>query len=158
MVNKVILIGNVGADPEVRHFDTGVATTTIRMATSETYTDKTSGQRVTNTEWHHVVLWRQLAEFAEKYIRKGSQVYVEGRLRTRSWDDKDGQKRYMTEVLADVVRTLGRRDDATGAAPQQPAYAPAASSGYAQQPAATPSAPSIPAAPASDDAADDLPF
>jgi single-strand DNA-binding protein len=106
-----MLIGNVGREPEVRHLDSGVSTTTITVATSESYTDKTTGERRTSTEWHNVVLWRQLAEFAEKYIRKGSQIFVEGKLRTRSWDDKDGQKRYTTEVVADVVRLLGRRDD-----------------------------------------------
>lgn len=111
MLNKVMLIGNVGREPEVRHLDSGVSTTTITVATSESYTDKTTGERRTSTEWHNVVLWRQLAEFAEKYIRKGSQIFVEGKLRTRSWDDKDGQKRYTTEVVADVVRLLGRRDD-----------------------------------------------
>ncbi|MGL4364045.1 MAG: single-stranded DNA-binding protein [Bacteroidales bacterium] len=109
-LNKVMLIGNVGKDPEVRHLDSGIATTTITLATSETYTDK-SGQRVTNTEWHNIVLWRQLAELAEKYIRKGTQIFVEGKMRTRSWEDKEGQKRYTTEVVADTLRLLGRRED-----------------------------------------------
>jgi len=150
MLNKVMLIGNVGKDPEVRHLDSGVATTTISLATSETYTDKTSGQRVTNTEWHNVVLWRQLAELAEKYIRKGTQIFVEGKIRTRSWDDKDGVKRYTTEVVADNVRLLGRRDDNNaGGASQPSAYA---GGGYAQ-PAAAPVA--IPPQPAEND---DLPF
>jgi len=149
-LNKVMLIGNVGKDPEVRHLDSGVATTTITLATSETYTDKTSGQRVTNTEWHNVVLWRQLAELAEKYIRKGSQIFVEGKIRTRSWDDKDGQKRYTTEVVADNVRLLGRRDDnpATGGASQQ--HSASAGGGYAQ-----PAAAAAPEQPAEND---DLPF
>jgi single-strand DNA-binding protein len=109
--NKVMLIGNVGKDPEVRHLDSGVATTTITMATSETYTDKTTGQKITNTEWHNVVLWRGLADIAERYVRKGSQLFVEGKLRTRSWEDKEGQKRYTTEVIADNIRLLGKRDD-----------------------------------------------
>jgi single-strand DNA-binding protein len=108
-VNKVILIGNVGADPEIRHLDNNVAVANLRLATSESYTAK-NGERVTTTEWHNVVLWRGLAELAEKYIRKGKQIYVEGRIRTRSWDDKDGQKRYTTEIFADVVRLLGGRD------------------------------------------------
>jgi single-strand DNA-binding protein len=111
-VNKVILIGNVGADPEIRHLDNNVAVANLRMATSESYTAK-NGERVTTTEWHNVVLWRGLAELAEKYIRKGKQIYVEGRLRTRAWDDKDGQKRYTTEIFADVVRLLGGRDSST---------------------------------------------
>ncbi len=146
-----MLIGNVGKDPEVRHLDSGVATTTITLATSETYTDKTSGNRVTNTEWHNVVLWRQLAELAEKYIRKGSQIFVEGKIRTRSWDDKDGQKRYTTEIIADNVRLLGRRDDSAGGGAPQQSAAPAAG-GYSQ-PAATPVA--APEQPAEND---DLPF
>lgn len=108
-VNKVILIGNVGADPEIRHLDNNVAVANLRLATSESYTAK-NGERVTTTEWHNVVLWRGLAELAEKYIRKGKQIYVEGRIRTRSWDDKDGQKRYTTEIFTDVVRLLGGRD------------------------------------------------
>jgi single-strand DNA-binding protein len=108
-VNKVILIGNVGADPEIRHLDNNVAVANLRVATSESYTAK-NGERVTTTEWHSVVLWRGLAEMAEKYIRKGKQIYIEGRIRTRSWDDKDGQKRYTTEIFGDVVRLLGARD------------------------------------------------
>ncbi|HAX95033.1 MAG TPA: single-stranded DNA-binding protein [Prolixibacteraceae bacterium] len=121
-VNKVILIGNVGADPEIRHLDNNVAVANLRMATSESYTAK-NGERVTSTEWHNVVLWRGLAEIAEKYIRKGKQIYVEGRIRTRSWDDKDGQKRYTTEIFADVVRLLGGRDSSTEQAPGSPSHA-----------------------------------
>jgi single-strand DNA-binding protein len=121
-VNKVILIGNVGADPEIRHLDNNVAVANLRMATSESYTAK-NGERVTSTEWHNVVLWRSLAELAEKYIRKGKQIYVEGRLRTRSWDDKDGQKRYTTEIFADVVRLLGGRDSSTEQTPGSPSQA-----------------------------------
>lgn len=108
-VNKVILIGNVGADPEIRHLDNNVKVANLRMATSESYTSK-NGDKVTTTEWHNVVLWRGLADIAEKFIHKGKQIYVEGRIRTRSWDDKDGQKRYTTEIFADVVRLLGGRD------------------------------------------------
>ncbi|MDR0711240.1 MAG: single-stranded DNA-binding protein [Prevotellaceae bacterium] len=115
-LNKVMLIGNVGRDPEIRHLDTGVAITTIAVATSEVYTDKNTGQRVTNTEWHNVVLWHQLAELAERYIRKGTQIFVEGKIRTRSWDDKNGQKRYTTEVVAENVRLLGRREDSNAGA------------------------------------------
>lgn len=108
-VNKVILVGNVGADPEVRHLDNNVAVTNLRLATSESYLAK-NGERVTTTEWHNIVLWRGLAEMAEKYIRKGKQIYVEGRIRTRSYDDKDGQKKYITEIYGDVVRLLGSRE------------------------------------------------
>ena len=141
-VNKVILIGNVGADPEIRHLDNNVAVANLRLATSETYTAK-NGERVTTTEWHNVVLWRGLAEMAEKYIRKGKQIYVEGRLRTRSWDDKDGQKRYTTEIFGDVVRLLGARDTAgdssQGQAPssqgnRQPASGTVEPPSYDEQP------------------------
>jgi len=109
-VNKVILVGHVGHDPEVRYLDNQTPVCTIRMATSEVYKNK-NGERVTNTEWHNVVLWRGLAEVAEKYVKKGSQLYVEGRLRTRTWDDKDNNKRYTTEIVADVMQLLGKRTD-----------------------------------------------
>lgn len=102
-------MGNVGADPEIRHLDSNVKVANLRMATSETYTAK-NGEKVTTTEWHNVVLWRGLADLAEKFIRKGRQIYVEGRIRTRSWDDKEGQKRYTTEIFGDVVQLLGPRD------------------------------------------------
>ncbi|MBN1925205.1 MAG: single-stranded DNA-binding protein [Prolixibacteraceae bacterium] len=108
-VNKVILVGNVGKDAEVRHIDSGVAVATFPLATSETYTAK-SGEKVTNTEWHNVVAWRGLAEFAGKYITKGKQLFIEGRIRTRSYDDKDGVKRYTTEILADSIQMLGRKE------------------------------------------------
>ncbi|MDR0983279.1 MAG: single-stranded DNA-binding protein [Culturomica sp.] len=105
MVNKVILIGNVGADPEVKFLDGGVAVTTVRLATSETYKNK-NGEKVEQTEWHNVVLWRGLAEIAEKYIKKGMKLYIEGRLRTRSWDDQSGNKRFTTEIYADSMQIL----------------------------------------------------
>ncbi len=108
-VNKIILVGNVGADPEIRHLDNNLAVANFNLATSETYITK-NGEKVTTTEWHRIVLWRKLAEFAEKYITKGKQLYIEGRLRTRSYDDKDGQKKYVTEIFGDVVRLLGTRD------------------------------------------------
>ncbi len=109
-VNKVILVGHVGHDPEVRYLDNSTPVSTIRLATSDVYKNK-NGERVTTTEWHNVVLWRGLAEIAEKYIKKGSQIYIEGRLRTRSWEDKDKNKRYTTEVVADVLQLLGKRAD-----------------------------------------------
>lgn len=114
-INKVILIGNVGKDPEVRHLDSGVAVTTFSLATSETYKNK-EGQKVTNTEWHNVVLWRGLAEIAEKYVKKGNPLYIEGKIRTRSWDDKDGNKRYTTEIVADIMQMLGSKQSNEGAA------------------------------------------
>lgn len=109
-VNKVILVGNVGKDPEVRHLDSGVAVANFPMATSETYTAK-NGDKVTTTEWHNIVLWRGLAEVAEKYVTKGRQLYIEGKIKTRSYDDKEGNKRYITEVVADVMQMLGTKAD-----------------------------------------------
>lgn len=120
-VNKVILVGNVGKDPEVRHLDSGVAVANFPLATSESYTAK-SGERVTTTEWHNIVLWRGLADVAEKYVTKGRQLYIEGRIRTRSYDDKDGNKRYITEIYGDQMQMLGTKADnqqGAGAAQQQ---------------------------------------
>jgi single-strand DNA-binding protein len=108
-VNKVILVGNLGKDPEVRHLESGAVVANFPLATSETYKDRKTGERITQTEWHNVVIWRGLAEVAEKYLKKGSSVYVEGKLRTRSWDDKDGNKRYTTEIVADNMTMLGGR-------------------------------------------------
>jgi single-strand DNA-binding protein len=105
-----MLIGNVGRDPEVRHLESGVPVATIPIATTERYRDR-NGEVKEQTEWHNVVLWRTLAEFAEKYVHKGKQVYVEGKLRSRSWEDQNGQKRYATEVIADVIRLLGKKSD-----------------------------------------------
>ena len=106
-VNKVILIGNLGKDPEVRYLDNGVAVANLSLATSENYKNK-DGEKVTQTEWHDIVLWRGLAEVAEKYLKKGSSVYIEGKLRTNKWVDKDENTRYKTEVLADKLTMLGR--------------------------------------------------
>ena len=118
-INKVILVGNVGKDPEVRHLDNGVAVTTFSLATSETYRNK-DGQKVTNTEWHNIVLWRGLAEVAEKYVKKGTPLYIEGKIRTRSWDDKDGNKRYTTEIIADNMQMLGsKQSDDSASAPEE---------------------------------------
>ncbi len=113
MVNKVVLIGNAGQDPEVRHLDSGVAVANFNLATNESYKDK-NGEKVTQTEWHRIVLWRGLAEVAEKYVKKGELLFIEGRLRTRAWDDKDGNKRYTTEVFADNMKMLGRKSDQPG--------------------------------------------
>lgn len=106
-LNKVMLIGNLGKDPEVRAIPSGAKVANFSIATTESYTDK-NGQKVEKTEWHNIVMWRGLAEIAEKYLRKGSQVYIEGRLQTRSWDDQNGQKRYTTEIVADQMVMLGR--------------------------------------------------
>jgi single-strand DNA-binding protein len=109
-VNKVILVGNVGKDPEIRHLDSGVSVASFPLATSETYTAK-NGEKVTTTEWHNIVLWRGLADVAEKYVTKGKQLYIEGRIRSRSYDDKDGIKRYTTEIYGDIMQMLGSKSD-----------------------------------------------
>lgn len=107
-LNKVMLIGNLGKDPEVRAIPSGVKVANFPIATSESYTNK-DGQRVEKTEWHNIVLWRGLAEVAEKYLKKGNPVFIEGKLQTRSWEDQNGQKRYMTEIVADNMTMLGGR-------------------------------------------------
>lgn len=115
-VNKVILLGRVGKDPEVRTaLESKVAT--FSLATSERYKDSKTGEWKENTEWHSIVCWRNTAEIAEKYITKGMNLYVEGKLRTRSWDDKAGNKRYVTEIIADVVQLLDKRQETQTAAP-----------------------------------------
>ena len=105
-VNKVILIGNLGADPEVRYTPDGVPVANFSLATSESWNDRTSGEKQERTEWHRLVLWRKLAEIAGQYLKKGSKIYVEGKLQTRSWDDQSGQKRYTTEVVANSMEML----------------------------------------------------
>lgn len=106
-VNKVILIGNLGADPELRSFPNGDRVCNLRLATTDSWKDKVTGEKRESTEWHRVVLYRKLAEIAGQYLRKGSQIYVEGRIRTRKWKDKDGQDRYSTEIEADEMTMLG---------------------------------------------------
>lgn len=105
-VNKVILVGNLGKDPQVRYLDSGVAVANFSLATTENYKNK-EGERVSQTEWHNVVLWRGLAEVAEKYLKKGASVYIEGKIRTRKWEDKEGVTRYSTEILGDNMTMLG---------------------------------------------------
>ena len=107
-VNKVILVGNLGKDPEIRHLDTGRAVANFSLATSETYKNR-NGERVTNTEWHNIVLWTPLAEIAERFLRKGNQVYIEGKITTRSYDDKDGNRKYITEVVGREMTLLGNK-------------------------------------------------
>lgn len=107
--NKVILVGNVGKDPEIRRFENNIKAS-FSLATSETYTPK-GGDKVTQTEWHNIVAWRRLAELSENYIKKGSQILIEGKLRYRSYDDRDGNKKYIVEVEADVIQLLGRKPD-----------------------------------------------
>ena len=106
-VNKVILIGNLGKDPEVRYLDNGIAVANISLATTENYKNK-EGEKVSQTEWHDIVLWRGLAEVAEKYLKKGASVYIEGKIRTSKWFDKDDNKRYKTEIMADKMNMLSK--------------------------------------------------
>ena len=154
-----MLIGNVGNDPEVRYLENNPQSSgpnpkvaTFRIATTERYTDR-SGNRQENTEWHNIVAWRNSADFSEKFIRKGSQVFVEGRLRTRQWTDQTGANRYTTEVVVDNIQLLGKRPDG-----QQPAPAPQPAPAY-QQPAPAPApAPVAPVAPVDAAPTDDLPF
>lgn len=108
-VNKVILVGNAGKDPEVRYMDNGIAKASFPLATNEVY--KKNNEKVTQTEWHNVVMWRNLAEIAEKFVRKGTLLYIEGKIRTRQWEDKDGNKRYTTEIVADNLQLLGKKSD-----------------------------------------------
>ncbi|MBW6491095.1 MAG: single-stranded DNA-binding protein [Lentimicrobium sp.] len=136
-INKAILIGNLGRDPEIQNFDKGVKKASFSIATTETYRNR-EGQEMEQTEWHNIILWRGLAEIAEKYLRKGSQVYIEGRIRNRSYE-KDGQKRYITEIECDTLNLLGSRHS-TDTTPQS------------EQSVGTPSAPIIPTE------EDDLPF
>jgi len=113
-VNKVILIGNLGRDPEVRYLENGVGVARFSIATSESYTDKNTGERREITDWHNIVLWRGLAKVAETYLKKGMKVYIEGKLKTRSWQDENNQTRYSTEVVADQMTMLSRAENNMG--------------------------------------------
>lgn len=118
-VNKVILIGNLGKDPEVRRLENGTVVASFPLATSETYTDRSTNERRDITDWHNIVVWRGLAEVVEKYVRKGSKIYVEGKLKSRSYQDKEGVTKYITEVVADEITMLTRNENV---APNQPNY------------------------------------
>ena len=113
-VNKAIIIGNLGADPETRYAPSGDAICNIKVATTETWKDKASGEKREATEWHRVVFFSKLAEIANEYLRKGGQVYVEGRITTRKWQDKDGNDRYTTEIRGDTMKMLGSRGEGAG--------------------------------------------
>lgn len=171
MVNKVILIGNVGMDPEVRTTEGGVKVARLRLATTERLFDRQANETREHTEWHTVTLWRGLADVVDRYVHKGSQIYIEGRLRTRDWVDKDNNKRFTTEILADTMNLLGRRSDNSasdsasyGQAPASAPYtqsqaAPAAAApvqSAAPQAAPQPQPAPAPSMPADDP--DDLPF
>lgn len=116
-INKVILVGNVGKDPVIRYFDKGVAKATFPLATSESYTNQ-QGETITSTEWHNIVLWRALAEVAEKTVKKGVQVYIVGKIKTRSYVDKDGINKYITEILADTLLVLDKKPGQVNVAAQ----------------------------------------
>lgn len=109
-VNKVILIGNLGRDPEVKKLDNGATLASFSIATSESYTDKHTGKKIENTDWHDIVLWRGLAEVAEKFLKKGTKIFVEGRLKKRSWQDREGNTRYNVEIIGDEMTILSRSD------------------------------------------------
>jgi len=141
-VNKVILIGNLGKDPEVKYMPSGDAVCNFSVATTDSWNDKSSGDKVEKTEWHNVVMFKRLAEVAGEYLRKGSQVFIEGRLQTRKWQDRDGNDRYTTEVKADQMQMLGGRGGSAGAGAS----------------AAPQSAPPPAQARASGDLEDDIPF
>jgi len=116
-INKVILVGNLGQDPDTRYMPSGSAVTNLRIATSEQWKDKQTGEQKERTEWHSVAMFGRLAEIAAEYLRKGSQVYIEGKLRTRKWQDKQGNDRWTTEVIADEMQMLGGRGGGGGSAP-----------------------------------------
>lgn len=160
MVNKVILIGNVGADPEVRALEGGTKVARLRIATTERIYNRQTQETKEHTEWHNVTLWRSLADVADRFIRKGSQVYIEGSLRTREWTDKEGNKRYTTEIVANDLKMLGRRSDNPAAGNESSSYGASRGGSYGSAPAVQ-SAP-VPAtnnvATAVPDEVDDLPF
>src|SRR5450830_289437 len=158
-VNKVIIVGNLGRDPETRYMPNGEAVTNVAVATTESWKDKNSGEKKELTEWHRITFYRKLAEIAGQYLKKGSQVYVEGRLQTRKWTDKDGVEKYTTEIIADTMQMLGSRQGMGGGASMDDGGgAPARQSsgggggGAARAPAAARPAPNF------SDMDDDIPF
>ena len=162
-VNKVILIGNLGKDPDVRYLPSGEAVTNITLATTESWKDKNSGDKKEATEWHRVVFFRKLAEIAGQYLKKGSQVYIEGSLKTRKWQDKDGQERYTTEIVADEMKMLGSRqgsgDSGGGGGGDYQRERPAQSAGVASRPqASSPPPASSSSSGGGFDIDDDIPF
>lgn len=163
-VNKVILVGNLGADPETRYMPNGDAVTNVRLATTDSWKDKASGEKKEITEWHRVVFYRRLAEIAGEYLRKGSSVYVEGRIRTRKWQDKDGQDRYTTEIEATEMQMLGQRGGGDGGGQQYGGESSAQPSRQQQRSAPARGAPASKPAPQPSgggglaDMDDDIPF
>ena len=155
MINKVILIGNVGADPEVRALEGGVKVARLRIATTERIYNRQTQETKEHTEWHNVTLWRNLADVADRFIRKGSQVYIEGSLRTRDWTDKDGNKRYATEIVANDLKMLGRRGDAPASGADNSYGGSYGGAAQSSQPSPSPSGDIAASAPQE---VDDLPF
>jgi len=154
-INKVILVGNLGADPETKYGPSGDAITNLRIATSESWTDKNTGQKQERTEWHRVVIFKKLAEIAAEYLRKGSQVYIEGSLRTRKWQDKEGQERYTTEIRCDDMKMLGGRGgqgSSSGGEVEYGGSMPSSAPSGGNRPAPAKKAPSF------EDMDDDIPF
>ena len=176
MINKVILVGNVGADPEVRALEGGVKVARIRLATTERIYNRQTQETKEHTEWHNITLWRNLADVVDRYVRKGSQLYIEGSLRTREWTDKDGNRRFTTEIVANDMKMLGRRNEGTSSADYgnaAPGYSASASgygastpsgygassaSGYGAAAGATPAMNSSEIVASAGDEVDDLPF
>ena len=156
MINKVILIGNVGADPEVRTLEGGAKVARVRLATTERIYNRQTQEAKDHTEWHNVTLWRNLADVADRFVRKGSQIYIEGRLRSREWTDQNGMKRYGIEIVADDLKLLGRRPEGAGQHQDSSSYgAPQQGGGYAAgSQAPTPDPQPVNSA----DEIDDLPF
>ncbi len=158
-VNKVILIGNCGRDPEVRYAQSGSAICNVTLATSRSWKDKTSGERVEETEWHRVVFYDRLAEIAGEYVKKGKQIYVEGRLKTRKWTDKDGVEKYTTEIIASEMTLLGSREGMGGADGDESRPAPrSAPAARAPASAAAPKAAAAKSSSGFGDMDDDIPF
>ena len=165
MINKAILVGNLGRDPEMRYTQDGQAVANFTVATSERWTDRNTNERREQTEWHRVVCFRRLAEICGEYLHKGSKVYIEGRLQTRSWEGQDGQTRYTTEIVARDMKMLDSRGGGGGGyGPDDPGAPPANRGGYSQQQPRSPQAPrsdrqaSPPPADDPDDFEDDIPF
>jgi single-strand DNA-binding protein len=153
-VNKVILIGHLGADPETRAMPSGMQVANLRLATTESWKDKTSGEQQERTEWHNVALFGRLGEIAAEYLRKGSQVYIEGRLRTRKWQDKEGRDRYTTEIVGSEMQMLGGRGGGSGGG----GYSEAPPRAEPAEPAMSGSAPGRGAGGSTEEFDDDIPF
>lgn len=163
MINKVILVGNVGADPEIRSLENGVKTARVRLATTERYFNRQTNETTENTEWHTIILWRGLADVVDKYVRKGSQLYIEGSIHYRDWQGNDGQRHFVTEITASELKLLGRRPDGSQSQnyqpqPQQPQYARQPQAEYAAPQYPTPQPTPQPVVPTVVGEEDDLPF